>query len=87
MQARCLSHRLAVTEHQGFMALVPPGTEAGDVIAIIPGVVTPIIVRPHGRLEEPGTIVFSLVGECYVHGLMDTKEWVRRDVVERITLM
>ncbi|KAK4158933.1 heterokaryon incompatibility protein-domain-containing protein [Cladorrhinum sp. PSN259] len=87
MQARCLSRRLAVTE-QGFMALVPPNTQMGDRIAIIPGVITPMIVRPIGRLEESeNTLVFSLVGECYVHGLMDAGEWVRQDLVVRIVIM
>jgi len=88
-QNRCLSRKLAITEHLGFVALVPPGTEPGDRIVIIPGVCTPMVVRPTGRWAdgEAEKLVFSLVGECYVHGLMDAREWVKRDVVERIVLL
>ena len=39
-------------------------TRKGDLIGIIFGCSTPIVIRPHGKL-------FKVVGEAYVQGLMD----------------
>jgi len=54
----------------GFMGLSPIATCKGDVICIILGGVTPFVLRPasHGR--------YQLVGECYVHGIMDGESMV-----------
>jgi hypothetical protein len=57
----------AVTEI-GFMALAPPGTKPGDVIAIFQGSPVPHILRPN-----PENKTFSLWGEVYVHGVMHGK--------------
>jgi len=56
--------RFAVTR-RGFMGLVPPGTEAGDVICVFAGANTPFVVR---QLEKGW---WELVGECYFLGIMD----------------
>jgi hypothetical protein len=41
-------------------------TKSGDLIAILFGCSTPIVIRPHGKY-------FKVVGEAYVQGLMDGK--------------
>lgn len=63
--------RFAVTE-AGYMALVPELARPGDVVAVIFGLEVPFLLRKdgdHGKVEEQGT--YQLVGECYVHGIMD----------------
>ncbi|KAK4122210.1 hypothetical protein N657DRAFT_494594 [Parathielavia appendiculata] len=91
VQSHCLSRKLAITGENGLLALVPPGSEAGDTIAIVPGVMTPLIVRPVGQCtvdnDEVAKLAVSLVGECYVHGLMDGGEWVKQEAVKRIVMI
>ncbi|KAI0460291.1 heterokaryon incompatibility protein-domain-containing protein [Xylaria acuta] len=61
-----LSSRLkfCVTEH-GRFGHVPLNTQPGDRICVLLGGEVPFIVRPMGR----GT--YTLVGECYIDGIMD----------------
>jgi hypothetical protein len=81
--ASTLLKRFCVTA-KGFIGLVPPGTREGDELCIVLGSQTPFVVRPasadggHRRdvapEEEDGAKElreYSLVGECYVHGMMD----------------
>ena len=63
------------------MGPVPPGTEIGDSIHTFTGGRTPYILRQMGgqplktgedsRAEESSTFSYILVGECYMHGMMD----------------
>jgi hypothetical protein len=50
---------------QGYVGLAPSHAEAGDVIVIIYGAIVPFILR------EVGNGRYNLVGEAYVHGIMD----------------
>jgi hypothetical protein len=54
--------RLCVTEH-GRMAIMPPLSLPGDVICIFNGARTPFVLREK-------SLGYSLVGCCYVHGVM-----------------
>ena len=45
-------------------------TREGDRICVVRGCVTPFVIRPVGEKLE-GQVCWELVGECYVHGLMD----------------
>jgi Heterokaryon incompatibility protein (HET) len=65
--------KFAITEHtvtkQKRMALVPPETKEKDLICVMYGLEVPFVLR---RLNKPTTgNCFQLVGECYVHGIMD----------------
>jgi hypothetical protein len=62
---QCSLHRKFCVTDTGYMALVPLGTKNEDLICIIQGAQTPFIVR---GVEERSC---QLVGECYVHGMMD----------------
>ncbi|TVY38342.1 Heterokaryon incompatibility protein 6,OR allele [Lachnellula subtilissima] len=62
---QCSLHRRFCVTNNGLMALVPAGTKDGDVVCVIRGAQTPFILRP----VEGWTC--QLVGECYVHGIMD----------------
>lgn len=67
----CKRRRLMTTE-KGYIGWAPDNifgrsceqTRQGDLIAIIFGCSTPIVIRPYGQL-------FKVVGEAYVQGLMD----------------
>ena len=56
--------RFAVTS-KGYMGLFPRTTEIGDSVCVFLGSHIPFVVRRRGGGE------FELVGECYVHGIMD----------------
>jgi len=63
--------RFAVTK-AGYMALVPELALPGDVVAVLFGLGVPFLLRrddDHGKVE--GQVTYQLVGECYVHGIMD----------------
>ncbi|KAK3312532.1 heterokaryon incompatibility protein-domain-containing protein [Apodospora peruviana] len=57
-----LGRRICVTD-DGYMGLVPAGTKTGDRIAVFAGAKTPHVIR--------SVLRHLLVGECYVHGMMD----------------
>lgn len=59
--------RFCVTE-KGYMGLCPNSTSVGDVVYILHGLNTPYVMRRKpGRDDEH----FRLVGQCYIHGIMD----------------
>ncbi|KAI8947944.1 heterokaryon incompatibility protein-domain-containing protein [Xylaria longipes] len=65
--------RLCVTKN-GYMGLVPPLTHVGDVVSIFYGGDAPFLVRPATNpvvAKEIGVLRCRLVGECYMHGMMD----------------
>ena len=64
-----------------YMGLLPRGTQIGDLVCVFNGAPTPCVLRR--RLDNDG---YLLLGECYVHGIMDGEilqmesiEW--RDIV------
>ena len=59
----CMGRRFFTTT-KGFMGLAPDIAEVGDKVCLIAGCCTPFIIRPEG----PN---YALVGESYVHGVMD----------------
>jgi len=67
----CQSRRFMTTSN-GYLGWAPDNiygsdedqTRKGDLISVIFGCSTPIVIRPHGKL-------FKVVGEAYVQGLMD----------------
>ena len=61
----CTGRKFCVTE-KGFMGMVPPGTREGDLLVVLYGLHTPFAVRP---VEESDRV--RIVGEAYVHGMMD----------------
>jgi len=69
---RTSQKRRFMLTHNGYMGWAPDNifgsrdaqTKSGDLIAILFGCSTPIVIRPHGEY-------FKVVGEAYVQGLMD----------------
>jgi hypothetical protein len=73
-----VGRRLAKTHH-GYIGIVPPFTEVGDIVHIFAGKRAPVVLRPGGphcamRDDEAKGIdrrgMFRYVGSCYIHGIM-----------------
>lgn len=69
-----LSYRLerrafAVSEY-GFFCLVPAQARVHDLIALVQGSELPFVLRP-----SQGRVRFSIIGQAYVHGIMDGEVW------------
>jgi hypothetical protein len=67
----CPGRRFAITT-SGLMGLVPPNTEPGDILCLIPGFECPVLLRKASSplrilTDEP---LYRYVGVCYMHGLM-----------------
>jgi hypothetical protein len=65
------------TTVNGYAGLGPKGLKKGDRICLILGAATPFIIRENELADKMGVedkaygdIMFVLVGECYIHGLM-----------------
>jgi hypothetical protein len=67
----CNSRKLVCSE-QGYLGLAPVLAMKGDYIAVFAGAIVPFIIRP----VFEGS--YKLVGECYVHGIMDGEAFVLR---------
>jgi hypothetical protein len=62
--------RFAVTT-MGYMALVPEKAEVGDHIAVFFGADTPFVIRRSIKADEDRDLTTVLLGESYVHGMMN----------------
>ena len=62
--------RLVFTTNRGYAGKGPARNIAiNDQVCIFEGAISPLIIRPNPRLEgEP--LSYSLIGDCYAHGLM-----------------
>jgi hypothetical protein len=70
---RCLESRKLITTAKGHLALAPIHTKRGDMISILFGCSTPMVLRPVGSHHQ-------LIGEAYVHGIMSgegTEDYLR----------
>ncbi|KAH0496270.1 hypothetical protein TgHK011_003641 [Trichoderma gracile] len=72
--------RFAITRG-GYFVLGPDALQEGDVVVILRGGKTPFLLREVSRNsadadDAGGGGSWVLVGECYVHGLMDGEGWV-----------
>lgn len=63
----CLIGWRFVITKKGLFSMAPPIAKAGDNICILDGGVVPFTLRK--SVEFRGR--FELVGECYIHGLMN----------------
>lgn len=72
------SKRLIATI-RGYVGAVPTSTRSGDLVSVLPGARVPFILRARSDGK------FKLVGEAYVHGIMqgeafDTQPLAAREV-------
>jgi hypothetical protein len=69
IMTRMLVGRRFMVSDDGYMALGPEEAQLGDCICLIPGSEVPLFLRPLCDGQ------YTLVGEIYVHGLMDGELW------------
>ena len=57
----------------GLLGIGPEDCKVGDSIVVFLGGRTPFVTRPVTRIDSPDSKKFfcELVGDCYVHGIMD----------------
>lgn len=74
---KCAAGRRLFVTARGFIGMGPPGATVDDEVVLIFGAATPFVVRhPEGSkcglFSSLGcNLPFHMVGECYIHGLMD----------------
>jgi hypothetical protein len=74
-----LWHRSFFATDNGYMGLGPNALEVGDVVCVLFGGNVPFILRPKNG-------VYQLVGEAYVHGIMEgeaIKQWEAGELKEQ----
>lgn len=90
MGATC-ANRMFCTTTRGSMALVPPLTKENDIFFIPLGAQTPVVIRNFGREQDMKTrktgSIYKLVGECYVHGMMNGEMMGDRLNIEDMVLV
>ncbi|KAF6827729.1 ankyrin and het domain protein [Colletotrichum plurivorum] len=74
-------YSLGLTRAGRLLCLFPPEAEPGDVVFLVDGCDAPFVLR---RGETPG--MWRVVGECYVHGVMNGEAAGRLPVTEEIGL-
>lgn len=62
----CPGRRICLTS-RGYLSHVPAEAEIGDKIAVFLGAIVPFVIRA----ASPDKQVHVVVGECYVHGIMN----------------
>lgn len=65
----CGPERVLFATKRGYIGLAPPETLEDDLICIIFGTATPFILRKSLGADEKEA--YTLIGECYIHGLMN----------------
>ncbi|KAN0076682.1 Heterokaryon incompatibility protein (HET) domain containing protein [Elaphomyces granulatus] len=69
LAARVFGFTIATTAG-GYLALVPVLSEPGDRVCVVPTLNVPLVLRKLAT-SPPSENTFTLVGPCYVHGIMD----------------
>jgi hypothetical protein len=69
VQSVIWNRKFLVSEHKGWIGLAPTASQVGDFICILYGCTVPVVLRP--KKDRDGTLFFQLVGESYVHSIMD----------------
>lgn len=59
---------------KGFIRIGPRSTKSGDVLCGLFGSTVPFLLRTLAETEK-----YRLIGEAYVHGIMDGEVWKRSD--------
>jgi len=67
------------TTQRGYVGIGPKATEIGDIVTIISGGRVPFLLRKSEMLLGS----HRLVGECYIHGIMNGEGLHLKDVVKK----
>ncbi|MCJ1404071.1 hypothetical protein MMC11_007296 [Xylographa trunciseda] len=61
------NRRLTRTGEKGLLGLVPANAKHSDLVCVLYGCSVPVILRPMVGLGD----CFQLIGECFIHGIME----------------
>ena len=64
-------NRMLIKSQHGNLGLAPAETQVGDLICVLLGCSVPIILRSLHQRPGKQKAPYVVIGECYVHGLMD----------------
>ena len=64
----CWAHRRICVSSSGQVGMVPPYARVGDELVVFPGMQTPSVIR---TMQRQILRKYQIVGECYIHGLMN----------------
>ncbi|KAH7386360.1 heterokaryon incompatibility protein-domain-containing protein [Cadophora sp. MPI-SDFR-AT-0126] len=68
VQSVIWNRKLLVSKDNKWIGLAPMAAQENDIICILYGCSVPVVLR---KQEVEGETFWELVGECYVHGMMD----------------
>ena len=71
VQAIIWKRRMIITDQERLLGLGSEDVQDGDLICIIFGCSVPVVLRKIVSDEMTGEHYYELVGDCYVHGMMD----------------
>jgi hypothetical protein len=74
--------RLFISRDEEWLGLAPSNANVGDVIALLEGGSVPYILR----LSETEAGCYKLIGDAYVHGIMDGEAW-KPDLLQDLVLV
>jgi hypothetical protein len=75
-----VGRKLFISKEKGWLGLAPMNAEVGDRIALLEGGNVPYILRP----KLFGENEWEIIGDAYVHGIMDGECWKPDQLVEII---
>jgi hypothetical protein len=70
VQSVIWNRKFLVSKKYSWIGLAPMAAMTEDIVCILYGCSVPVVLRPQKR-EDEEECFFQLVGECYVHGVMD----------------
>ncbi|KAI4186606.1 MAG: hypothetical protein LQ346_005651 [Caloplaca aetnensis] len=79
-----LSRRLITTD-RGYVGMAPERVERGDAVAVLLGCSMPIVLR-QSSVGESGDVRWRVVGECYLHGIMNGEAMAWDKVAQDLVL-
>lgn len=77
-------HRRFAVTRKGYFVLGPGVLQEGDVVVVLRGGKVPFLLRRVSAIGNDPEGGWVLVGECYVHGLMDGEKWDVEGVEEEV---
>jgi hypothetical protein len=80
-----MGRRLCIT-HQGYVGVCPPYSLAGDIVCVVPGLRTPLLLRPVSESKKKLSC-YKYVGECYVHGIMQGETLADISVLQKLLII
>jgi hypothetical protein len=74
-----ISMRRLMVADDGRIGLAPMDAQVGDSVVLLEGGRVPYILR---QSRQDSKSMYDLVGDAYVHGIMDGEEWTGEDLVD-----